>query len=467
MSEQRVRPSVAEHFVDEHGNIHYLNDELARGGQGVVYRTSDPDLAIKQPLDDNGNPDTSIDVRPVFRRIRTLCLPHGIPISMPLAVLRDQPGYVMKLLNGMKPFEEFFLNGIQREKFASQMLPKWLAGLSDRKFAQDLLFYAQTGSTRSRLYALYKCAAILARLHNSGIVYGDISDKNVFVDESVFKGDNIPCGCWLIDADNLRPETLRGGRVVSTPRFGAPEVVQGKDVSRPRTDCWAFAVMAFKMLALCHPFIGKKVLEPDDDAGWDSDPPVDGMPADPDEQAYAGYLPFVDDQDDDSNALPSGGLPRMLVLTPQLRKLFQATFGIGRVCPHQRPSMMFWAYELARAFDCSIVCPSCGMSYFSTPDFENCPYCQRQRPAFVIAKTKRGRMNLLGSGDGTFEATLPHRLFRPFSLAEGDNSEYEVEVDFVRKRVLPVRGTRSFPNDLEFDFINEGEIVAGETEDGK
>ena len=467
MSGKRAQDSVDERFVDERGNIHYLKDELARGGQGVVYRTGDPDLAIKQPLDGNGNPDTSTDVRSTFSRVRTLCLPKDIPISLPLVILRDKPGYVMKLLDGMKSFGGFFLDGVQREELTSKEFPEWLTGIPDRKFAQDLLYYAQTGATRSRLYALYKCAAILARLHNSGIVYGDVSVNNVFIDENIFKGDGFPCRCSLIDADNLRLEIKTGGRTVYTPHLGAPEIVQGKDASRPRTDCWAFSVMAFQMLALCHPFIGKKVLEPDDDAGWDADPPADGMPADPDEQAYAGYLPFVDDQDDDSNALPGGGLPRMLVLTPQLQKLFQATLGIGRVRPHQRPSMMFWANELARAFDCSIVCPSCGMSYFSTPDFENCPYCQRQRPSFVIAKTKRGRMNLLGRGNGTFEATLPHRLFQPFSLAEGDNSEYEVEVDLVRKRVLPVRGTRKFPDDLEFEFINEGEMVASETEDGK
>lgn len=467
MSEQRVRPPVDERFVDEYRNIHYLKDELARGGQGVVYRTGDPDLAIKQPLDDNGNPDTSVDVRSVFRRIRTLCLPHGIPISLPLAVLRDQPGYVMKLLNGTKSFEEFFLNGIQREKFVSQKLPEWLAEMPDKKFAQDLLFYAQTGSTRSRLYALYKCAAILARLHNSGIVYGDISDKNVFIDENIFKGDNNPCRCWLIDADNLRLETLRGGRIVLTPRFGAPEVVQGKDVSRPRTDCWAFAVMAFQMLVLRHPFIGKKVLEPDDDVGWDAEPPASGMPADPDEQAYAGYLPFVDDEDDDSNSLPNDGLPRLLVLTPQLRNLFQETFGIGRLCPHRRPSMMFWACELARAFDCSIVCPSCGMSYFVSSDFERCPYCQSRQPAFVVAKTKLWRMNLLVKGGASFEAVLPHRLFHPFSLADGDNCEYEVEVNLAQKEVLPVRGTKIFPKDLEFEFVNVQGMEFSETEDGK
>lgn len=53
----------------------------------------------------------------------------------------------------------------------------------------------------------------------------------------------------------------------STPRYGAPEIVQGVDRSRPRTNCWAFAVMAFETLSLVHPFIGKKVLDPDDDEG--------------------------------------------------------------------------------------------------------------------------------------------------------------------------------------------------------
>ena len=102
-----------------------------------------------------------------------------------------------------------------------------------------------------------------------------------------------------------------------------PEIVQGRDQSRPRTDCWAFAVMAFKILALCHPFIGKKVLEPDDDeGGWDAEPVADGAPADLDEQAYAGYLPFVDDEDDDSNQ-GVGGLPRALLATPDYASSFR------------------------------------------------------------------------------------------------------------------------------------------------
>ena len=95
-------------LVDEYGNVHYLTKELARGGQGVVFRTSDNDLAIKQPLDANDNVDKDADLRKTFQKVRTLELPPGIPLSLPLALLRDEPGYVMRLLNATKPPRYFF-----------------------------------------------------------------------------------------------------------------------------------------------------------------------------------------------------------------------------------------------------------------------------------------------------------------------------------------------------------------------
>ena len=57
-------------LVDEYGNFHQITDELARGGQGVVYRTKDADLAVKQPLDASGQPDKNANLRERFQRIR-------------------------------------------------------------------------------------------------------------------------------------------------------------------------------------------------------------------------------------------------------------------------------------------------------------------------------------------------------------------------------------------------------------
>jgi serine/threonine protein kinase len=436
-------------LVDEYGNVHYLSDELARGGQGVVFRTLDVDLAVKQPLDASGTPDKTANLHHRFQNIRILPLPPRIQISLPLAILRDEPGYVMRLLNGMKPFSAFELNGKSKEELRNALtaseyeLPKWLTTKPINDFALQLEHYANTGSTRRRLSALSKCASILARLHSAGLVYGDISPNNAFVGE----GDSQEV--WLIDADNLRLERNSGGNAAYTPQYGAPEIVQARDQSRPRTDCWSFAVMAFRTLALCHPFIGKKVLEPENDnGGWDAESPTDGAPADLDEQAYAGYLPFIDDENDDTNAADSG-LPRELVTTPGLRRLFQETFGVGRTLPHRRPSMHFWAIELARALDQSLPCPECKMSYFAD-NYKQCPYCDTLRPAFARAKTPR--WELLISKDAT-EFALPHRLFNPFSPEYNDDSEFEAVLNFDTKTVIPVRGTRPFPDDLTLDFI--------------
>ncbi len=430
-------------LADQYGYLHRLTDELARGGQGVVFRTGDPDLAVKQPLGADGEPDRSTSLVDRFASIRTLPLPRRIPVSLPLATLRDQPGYVMRLLSDMQSFGAFELSADRREHLVKTQMPAWLEGVKDPSTAATLLHYAQSGSTKSRLWALSRVAAILARLHAAGLVYGDISPNNCFV------GTGERPEVWLIDADNLRYEVLEGGNAVFTPRYGAPEIVQGRDCSRPRTDCWAFSVMAFETLSLVHPFVGRKVLDPEDDeGGWDADPVNDAAPADLDDQAYAGFLPFVDDEDDDSNPAMSG-LPRGLVSTPEIAKLFQETFSAGRVKPLRRPAASYWARALTSAHDQSLVCPVCQMSFFRHHD--GCPYCGEPRPGHVLARTDR--WELIVQVAKPSDVRLPHRLFHPFSIELNGRTEYEASIDPTTQSVNHVRGTAVLPSGLTFEFI--------------
>lgn len=430
---------------DQYGNRYQIGDELARGGQGVVYRTSEADYAIKQPLGADGEPDRSSDIKRQFQNVRCLPLPLRIPVSLPLAVLHEEPGYVMKLLSEMTPLGAFELSGDLREQLAAEPLPAWLAGIKDKNTALPLVHYARSGSTKRRLLALSKVAAILARLHAAGLVYGDVSPNNCFIGE----GDTPDV--WLIDADNLRFELVQSGSSVYTPRYGAPEIVQGSDRARPRTDAWAFSVMAFETLALVHPFIGKKVLDPDDDeGGWDAEPVAEGTSVDLDEQAYAGFLPYVDDENDDSNRAQSG-IPRGLVLTDQLAKLFQETLGSGRTKPWRRPAMAYWALELAHAHDKSIACPTCSMSYLVEPH-QACPYCRSPRPSLAIAKTSRWQLVIPAKPD---PINLPHRLFNPFSLELNDTTAYEAVLDFGQRSATHVRGTERLPTDLTFEFLED------------
>ena len=93
--------------VDQYGNTLEIVGEIARGGQGVVFRTSDADLAIKQPLGPNGRPNRSKNLQAVFARIRCLPLPENLPISLPVSILKSEPGYVMTLLHQMTPSSPF------------------------------------------------------------------------------------------------------------------------------------------------------------------------------------------------------------------------------------------------------------------------------------------------------------------------------------------------------------------------
>ncbi|WP_218938232.1 hypothetical protein [Parashewanella tropica] len=125
-------------YVDEYQNVHILGDQLAPpGGQGIVYRTKDPDLAIKLVIDSEGNPVT--DQKSVekyskrFKRVRLLPIPMDMNIALPAVVLENKAGYVMQLLSEMVPFSHFWLDGKSAEKIGSNDIPVWLSELPENE----------------------------------------------------------------------------------------------------------------------------------------------------------------------------------------------------------------------------------------------------------------------------------------------------------------------------------------------
>ena len=89
------------------------------------------------------------------------------------------------------------------------------------------------------------------------------------------------------------------------------------------------------------------------------------------------------------------------------------------------------------------------MSYYAD-NHVKCPYCDAPRPAFARVKTPRWEM--LKPADA-IEASLAHRLFNPFSVEHYDDMEYEAVLDFTKKTAQPVRGTKPFPSNLSFEFV--------------
>lgn len=423
--------------VDQHDNRHSLVAELSRGGQGVVYRTEDANLAVKIPFEKIFSDEDRVNVIRRYQLIRSLPIPRELPVALPLAVLDDDVGYVMQLLSEMESFHSCFENVQHGVASSSDTIPRWLEGVSDPRLKMRLWNYARSGSTKRRLFALAQIASVLSQLHTRGMVYGDLSPNNCFVG----RGDNPKIA--LIDLDNLRYEQLVGGQTVFTPGYGAPEVVQRVECSRPRTDTWSFAVLAFDSLTLQSPFNGMlfEAMEAEE-PGWDLSTPARSNSSNLTEHAHKGLLPFVDDVNDDSNR-SLGGIDRELVFSFQLKRLFQEALGDGRLKPWRRPSLIFFARELFRAHDKSIVCPDCRMSYFLGNTL--CPYCECEVPRHVVLSTDKWEMVCQDFGR-PFE--IPNRLCATFSAVSGNQTISEAVIDFEAQLLTRARGSEPIPSGI-------------------
>lgn len=327
-------PSVV---TDTSGSRYELGAVLGRGGQGAVLQVRGRPLAVK--LSDAATATARRRVQEAIARVKRLPL-AGLHVARPLRALNaPHVGYVMELMTGMQPLSR--LSRVPTEA-AGDFVP----------------WYLKTGGLRRRLRLLARAGEVLGGLHARGLSYGDTSPSNVFVSEDLDATET-----WLIDCDNVTSGVSR--RSVYTPGYAAPELFRSRG-SDSLTDAWSFATIAFQTLCVLHPFIGDEV--------------HDGAP-ELEERAFRGELPWVDDPDGTNEA--SRGLPREMVLTPDLADLAARCFCDSRVNRLQRPGVSSWSEKLHRAADQTLVCPACTGSYYLNS--RSCPWCEEPRPGFALA----------------------------------------------------------------------------------
>ncbi|MGK4591670.1 protein kinase domain-containing protein [Amycolatopsis sp. w19] len=309
------------------------DNPLGSGGEGIVFRTRRGGFAVKLC---NAVGETPVEVDERLKRLRWLPL-GGIPICRPLELLAPpHVGYVMELLEDM---------------VALRVL---CAPPGDQ---EDSIWYAAGGGLRRRLVLLAKCAHILATLHDRGIVYSDVSPGNVLV-SSIAEHDQV----WLVDADNLQTESSAVARRLGTRLYTAPELLRGTTGNTALSDVHSFATMAYEMLTTNHPLIGDF---------------VDEGPAEHEDDAALGLLPWIDHSTDGRNRTEHG-YPAELLLTRRLRELFRRTFEEGMADPAARPGAGEWADALHSAADRCVRCAGCPHTFYAAR--ERCPWCGHPRP---------------------------------------------------------------------------------------
>lgn len=355
--------SVLKYVVDENGQKHQLTEKLGQGGQGAVWKTSDPNIIVKMKIDSvTGEPivdDAEYEkYKAGLDEVRTLDLPKGIHVAKVASVLqKPYCGYTMRMLSNMKSVKYWI------RSFGEATVPP--------------AFFRDTGGLRYRLRFLSKAAGIFAKLNYHSVVYADLSPDNLFV--SV---DNQAGQVWLIDADNMR-YFFDVNRQIMTPGYGAPEVVEG-GMNTLESDEYTFAVLAHEILTLNSPFNGKMLSETGD--GWDDEDAWDVSSESNEKSENAEYVPWIYDPYDTRNAVEPGmGFSPDLVMTDKMKELFYRNFSEeGQKNPASRPSIREWFEELRRAESLVITCEHCGNTYYmKSSEKEACPFCKKLRKRAV------------------------------------------------------------------------------------
>lgn len=395
--------------TDKYKYQHELTEPLASGGQGTVWRTRDPRIAVKiagrEGLSQQEQSRLSDSMRSSLNRLNLLPIPRNIGISLPIAPLEGLPGYSMRLLGGgMRSFSEAFDVHGAKDSVKPHEIPAALRSWPE-DLAKTCTMYNATGGLRRRLLALSKCAAELSRLNGLGLIYCDVNMNNIFVSEDV----NNPV-VWLIDSDNIRFDSPNGSGLIFKG-YGAPEIVRGKCGNTSQGDCWAFSIVAFKVIFMWeHPFEGAMFADYDD---------IDEA----EQAAYSGEFPYVLDPDDDSNSKENGiaAIAGNMLVTPEISELFMRTFTDGKDNPDMRPPMFLWPEALARAADSLVVCPVCGNHYYEAGA---CAWCGAERPRVISADTAASDGSRLWHfvreirhGE---EVRVPRRILAPFLMTDFD-----------------------------------------------
>ena len=341
-----------EKILDLNENEHVVRNFIAGGGQGEIYSTKDPSIALKINKKNDNNE--------LFETLLKLPIPKNINITLPIAILKEKSGYIMFFLEKMIPFEKVFGRNLLPQK--GEVINSWLKSLDTEEngvLFNDFYNFQKTGGKAKRLLAYLKCGIIMAKLHTNGLVYCDFSSNNVFISENIVYNN-----VYFIDADNLNFQEYTKKQGYYTPWFAAPEVINGGGCTY-YSDDYSLILSFFWDLVGIHPFKGEKIDKADFEQIEDLE-----------QKAMGGMLPWIRDKEDDSNFKDNGTYELLVRENSELDILFDRTFSKkGKENRITRPTSFEITYEIIKEFDRTIKCKNCEMEYVIENEENKCPWC--------------------------------------------------------------------------------------------
>ncbi len=304
------------------GSSAVIENELGRGGQGIVYFVSidKKSYALKWYTCKFKNKEA-------FRKNMEANIAEGSPdikFLWPLFLTNEQEGsfgYVMNL----RPKEYSDFSDILNKKI-------------------------DFPSTELVINSALNIVNGFRSLHRKGLSYQDLNDGNFFI--NVKTGDVLIC-----DNDNVTPDGKQNpGNIGGTSGYMAPEIVRGKSNPNSLTDYHSLAVILFKLFCRHDPLVGEQFVK---------------SVAITEKREYElyGLSPvFIFDPNDIINRPVKGIHPNPIKLWPIYPDFFQKAFikslADGMKNPNSRLPENEWQKTLVRLRDELLQCPECGNDIF-------------------------------------------------------------------------------------------------------
>ena len=337
---------------------------VGSGGEGTVWRIQNrPDIAVKLYSESMRTDERAAKLRAMIANPPPGTTRRGHrSIAWPARLVVDRSGrvagFTMSLVSNAK-------------ELASIINPRSRAAIAPGMTWRHALNIARNVSS------------VVAALHVSGYVVGDLSDHNFLVTD-----DGL---VTLIDCDSLQVPNPAGGAFVSTVgtvRFTAPELLGIDFASQQRTpegDRFALATLIFLLLFEgYHPFQGVPASK---DFGGDDLSAI-----------RSGAFAHSSSQ---SILTPPPAAPSFASLPAVLAQQFERTFIRGHLDPSLRVHADAWQSSLDSVLRSLQVCRREPQHVFWSVD-QACPWCARAQSIGVDTWTLRPRTPAVPS---TFTST--------------------------------------------------------------
>lgn len=228
-------------------------------------------------------------------------------------------------------------------------------------------YFDLTGGISYRLKLGYQLAELLIKLHESGVLINSLSPDLIFVDS--YKPESPITNIEIALTENVSTYSRKPLYAVQS-EYTDPMVGRRMAVHTTYSDTYAFAVMLFSVLTLCHPFKGEQYEEL--------------TPEKQPEFILAGSLDYIGDPEGENYS--DLYEDNQVFLSSELKALFLRTFKDGKYDYALRPSLQEYADACLKSINHLTKCDSdnCGKEY--NDDLNHiCPFCMRRTRSVVYA----------------------------------------------------------------------------------